>query len=254
MKQRKGKQRKGVVFAAGMIAMLLASPSAQARPGGWGDGGYPGGGYPGWGSPGWDGPMGAPMSRGGSRDPREGRVAVSRFVVAEPAADALGHGPVTVESESGEGPWVETGQRAAYEAAVIDALVGAGYDTLHPGGAQAQVAKLRVTRQVLVPAEEKKSPVSGSAAMSVGTHGSAYGLAVNVDMTKPRAALVSTRLDARILDQASGKVLWEGYATIATREGDDDWGEGRIASKLAAALFDNFPKADAIVPAGAPIG
>jgi hypothetical protein len=80
--------------------------------------------------------------------------------------------------------------------------------------------------------------------VEVGTRGSAYGLGINVDLTKPRSALVSTRLDARIVDKASGKVLWEGYATIATRDGDDDWGDTRIATKLATALFDNFPKAD----------
>ena len=141
--------------------------------------------------------------------------------------------------------------RRTFEAAIIDALVGAGYDTLHPDVPQPQVTRLRISRQVLSPAEEKRSPVSGTAAMEVGTYGQAYGLGINIDMTKPRSALVSTRLDARILDKASGKVLWEGYATIATREGDDKWSDGMIATKLAGALFDNFPKADAIEPVGA---
>lgn len=197
--------------------------------------------------------MNGPIRNSHVRDPREGRVEVSRFVAAGPAVEKLGHGPVTVESESGDGPWVDTSQRNAYEAAIVDALVGAGYDTRHPGDAQAQIAKLRITRQVLVPAEDKKSPVSGSAAVSVGTRGSAYGLAVNVDMTKPRSALVSTRLDARIVDKTSGQVLWEAYATIATYEGDDKWSDGMIATKLARALFDNFPKADTIVPVGQPV-
>lgn len=236
---------KNAALAACMATMLLASPAAQAQRGAWG---------PGWGSPGWDGPMDRPMSRDHSRDPREGRVEVSRFVVAGPAAGELGHGPITVESESGEGPWVDQGERAAYEAAIVDALVGSGYDTMHAGGPQAQVARLQISRQVLVPAEDKKSPVSGSAAMSVGSHGySAYGLAINVDMTKPRSALVSTRLDARIVDKASGQVLWEGYATLATYEGDSKWTDGAVASKLARALFDNFPKADGTVPVSQPV-
>ncbi|HUD27411.1 MAG TPA: hypothetical protein VMQ93_00970 [Novosphingobium sp.] len=235
---------KGAAIAAGMAAMLLASPAAQAQ---WG---------PGWG-PAW-GPgagrgtmLDSPRINSRSRDSREGRVEVSRFVSTDPAAAELGKGPVSVESESGDGPWVEASMRRTFEAAIVDALVGAGYDTLHPDVPQPQITKLRISRQVLSPAEEKRSPVSGTAAMEVGTYGQSYGLGINVDMTKPRSALVSTRLDARILDKDSGKVLWEGYATIATREGDDKWSDGLIATKLAGALFDNFPKADAITPVGA---
>jgi hypothetical protein len=82
--------------------------------------------------------------------------------------------------------------------------------------------------------------------MGISNRGSAYGLAVNVDLTKPRTALIGTRLDTRIVDKTSGKVLWEGYATIATREGDDKWPDYRIAGKLASALFDGFPKADPV--------
>lgn len=230
---------KGAAFAAGMAAALLASPAAQAQ---WGPGWGAGTGRGGW-NDGFDSPR-YPASR--TRDSREGRVEVSRFVSTDPAAATLGHGPVSVESESGDGPWVEASMRRTYEAAIVDALVGAGYDTQHPEGAEAQVTKLRISRQVLTPAEEKRSPVSGTAAMEVGTRGTAYGLGINVDLTKPRAALVSTRLDARIVDKASGKVLWEGYATIATREGDDKWSDGLIATKLAGALFDGFPKADTV--------
>jgi hypothetical protein len=231
---------RGAALAAVTLA-LLASTAAEARPG-WGPG-YGGGYGDAWGGPGFGGSM-APRSR--SKDPREGRVEVSRFVAPGPEAGELGHGPVSVQSESGDGPWVDPSLRRTFEAAMVDALVTAGYDTLHADQPQPQLATLRISRMVLTPAEEKKSPVSGTAAVEVGTRGSAYGLGINVDLTKPRSALVSTRLDARIVDKASGKVLWEGYATIATREGDDDWGDDRIASKLATALFDNFPKADAI--------
>lgn len=230
--------------------MLLAAPAAQAQWGpGWGGGGS------GWGG-GWNGGRGSMLDsprypNRSTGDAREGRVEVSRFVSTDPAAEELGKGPVSVESESGDGPWVQSSIRRTFEAAIVDALVGAGYDTLHPDVPQPQITKLKISRQVLTPAEEKRSPVSGTAVAEVGTYGHSYGLGINVDMTKPRSALVSTRLDARILDKASGKVLWEGYATIATREGDDKWSDGMIATKLAGALFDNFPKADAITPVGA---
>ncbi|MGE4303174.1 MAG: hypothetical protein AB7E24_03965 [Novosphingobium sp.] len=231
---------KGAAFTAGMAAMLTASPQAAAQVRPWG---------PDWRYPEWNSPARAPVSDRRHRDAREGRVDVNRFVVA--GAD-LGHGLVSVESESGDGPWTGETQRAAYEAAIIDSLIGAGYETRHTSDENAQVVRLKISRRVLAPAEEKRNPVSGSAAMSVGTYGSAYGLAVNVDLTKPRPALLSTRLDARILDKENGKVLWEAYATIATREGDDDWTDSRIAGKLAEALFDNFPEAENVIPADAP--
>ncbi|WP_232495769.1 DUF4136 domain-containing protein [Novosphingobium kaempferiae] len=239
---------KGAAFAAATAAVLLAS-TAQAQWGpSWGPGWRGGYGRPGWGGSMLDSPSTSSPSR--SRDSREGRVEVTRFVSKDAEAAELGHGPVSVESESGDGPWVAASARRTYEAAIIDALVGAGYDTLHPDTPQPQVTKLRISRQVLTPAEEKRNPVSGTAAMEVGTYGQAYGLGINVDLSKPRSALVSTRLDAQIVDRASGKVLWEGYATIATREGDDKWPDGMIATKLAGALFDNFPKADTIAPDG----
>jgi len=241
------------LLTAALITALAAIPAAQAQPMGWG-GGDGGGWGPGWGS-GWGEPGWPASSRSAprSRDPREGQVNVSRFVIDSPAA-ALGHGPVTVASESdpdGTG-WLAPNLRAAYEAAVIDSLVGAGYDTLHAEPEHAQHVTLAIARRVLVPAEDKRSPVSGSAAMAMGTHGSAYGLAVNVDLSKPRPALVSTRLDMRILDHAGGTVLWEGHATIATRDGDDDWSEDRIAHSLAAALLDRFPDAQPVSVALAP--
>ncbi|MFD2134057.1 hypothetical protein ACFSLT_00195 [Novosphingobium resinovorum] len=95
---------KGAGIAAGIAASLLAS-SAQAQYGpGWG-GGMGGG----WDRPGWGGSMlDSPRMQTRSKDSREGHVEVSRFVSPDAAAVAeLGHGPVSVESESGDGAWVE---------------------------------------------------------------------------------------------------------------------------------------------------
>lgn len=255
------------VIAAACAVSLAAVPTASlARPGGWGGSAW-GGGYGGYGG-GWGDPLLDTRARSSSRgDPREGRVQVSRFIAPDSAVDLLGHGPVAVTSlaaSSREGPggtsplgdgplsngplgdgtqdYLAHSARAPFEAAVVDRLVAAGYDTVHPDPAGGQLAELRVSREVLVPAEIKRSPVSGTAAMEVGTRGSAYGLGVNVDMTKPRTALLSTRLDARIKDRVSGKVLWEGHAQIATRDGDDKWNDGAIANRLAEALFDDFRK------------
>ena len=214
---------------------LTASNAALARPGR------------------WDGPMGGSdwsgayqnRSAASSLEARhrsnEGRIEVSRFV-AEGKADELGHGPIAVSSNSAGGEFTDSSERAPFEAAVIDQLVHAGYDTTRPDPQAGQLAELHVTHTEIEPAERRRSPVSGEAALEVGTRGTAYGLALNVDLTKPLPPLVSTRLEARIRDKATGQVLWEGRADVATREGDEHWTSQEVADKLAEALFDNFPK------------
>jgi hypothetical protein len=223
--------RRGSTFAA-LACLALAAVPAFARPGAWGT--------PGWGEPERDAPP-SPHSQGTRDRSRENRIEVNRFVGDD--ATALGHGAITVASQTEGQDYVPQSDRAAYEAAVVDQLIHAGYDTAHAGPTGGQLAELRVTRTVLQGPEDKHKPVSGEMAMSMGNHGAAYGMALDVDMTKPLPPLVSTRLEARIRDRATNKVLWEGHAEVATREGDKGWSEQDIAARLAAALFDGFPLA-----------
>lgn len=200
----------------------------------------------GWGDPRLDAPR-APARTSNSRDTREGKVNAAQFM-ADGAAAQLGQGAVEISTLTGALGEVE--DRAAYEAAIIDQLVKAGYDTLAPSEAESgQVTELRIRREVLVPQEGKRNPVSGEMMVGVGTHGSMMGMAVAVDLSKPKGALVSTRLEARILDKKSGNPLWEGRAEIATREGDSRWSDQAIATRLAEALFDRFPHGPALVAA-----
>jgi hypothetical protein len=136
---------------------------------------------------------------------------------------------------------------AAYEAAIVDQLVKAGYDTTKPDPAGGQVVELKILRDTVVPEEQKRKPVSGETSVTVSNRGTGVGMALNLDFTKPKKALVSTRLDAQIKDRTGGTVLWEGHATITTREGDSHWTEQAIATRLAAALFDHFPNASTAV-------
>lgn len=223
------------LIALSCLATLAAGHSALARPGGWGS--------PGWGSPGWGSDrMNEPRRNAPDRS-GEGRVQVDRFVAEDGAADALGHGVIAVSSQSADQNYIDPANRAVFEAAVVDRLVHAGYDTTQPKPEGGQIAELRILRSQLDAGRAPVKPVSGTAAMEVGTRGTAYGLAVNVDLTKPLPPLVSTRLEARILDRASGKVLWEGRASVASRSGDSGWSDQAIAARLAEALFDGFPRA-----------
>lgn len=204
----------------------------------------------GWGGPGWDGPGWREPAWGGRIDrrvpSREGKVDVARFRAEGDAALALGHGAVTVvpmapEPDAESGMPDATGPSPTFEAAVEDRLVKAGYDTVRPVPGTGQIAEVRIMRAQAEPAEAPHKPVSGEMTMGVSNHGSMMGVALAYDGSKPRGALISTRLEARIRDRATGAVLWEGRADIITREGDQRWTEQAVATKLAGVLFDGFP-------------
>ena len=178
--------------------------------------------------------------RQGTGSDREGQVTSAHFV-AEKGADALGHGSIQVVVLADSTP--EARDRLDYEAAMVDRLVLAGYNTLADTEAAGQRAEIRISRNVAEPAEERRSPVSGESSVMVSNRGSAYGMALNVDFTKPRKALMATNMELRIRDQQSDAVLWAARATIYTREGDEQWNEAAIANRLAAALLDEFPRA-----------
>jgi hypothetical protein len=207
-----------------LLTAVTASPALAQR---WG---YPGDiGY------GWD----RPLMRAPSDRSREGKVDVTRFLADGAAAQALGHGAIAVSSAS-DGV-ADDRERATYEAAVIDRLAGVGYDTASRAS-DGQTLELHIRHAELEPAELKHKPVSGEMAVGVSSHGGSYqSLGIGIDLSKPRKALLSTRLEARIRDKATGAVLWEGRADIATRDGDPRWTDQAIAGKLAAALFSGFP-------------
>lgn len=175
-----------------------------------------------------------------ARSAREGKVEVSRFLAEGPAAQALGHGAITVAARH-EG-LADEREQATYEAAVIDRLAGVGYDTATAPGDGGQTIELTVRHAEVEPAEAPRKPVHGAMSVGVSSRGGSYqSLALGVDLRKPAKALLSTRLEARIRDKASGAVLWEGRADIATRAGDPDWTDQVIAARLAEALFAGFP-------------
>lgn len=212
----------------GFVALAVIAAPVLARPGGWG-------------GPGW-GPMAPPGPYERARsipDSREGEVEAQQFLASSANAAMLGRGRIALAEQPGG----TTDQRdsATFEAAVIDQLAKAGYDTATAAAASGQVAELRIVRDVVRPEEPPHKPVSGEMEVGVSNRGSMMGMAVNVDLSKPLKALVATRLEARIRDRATNELLWEGRANIVTREGDSHWTTPMIATRLAAALFKDFP-------------
>ena len=216
--------------AVALIAMAAAPALAQR----WG---YPGA-YPYGGDRfGWDRPA---RSIASSDRSREGKVEVTRFLADGTAAQALGRGAISVSAA--EDGTADERERATYEAAVIDRLAGVGYDTAAKAGEEGQTVELNIRHAEAEPAEAPHKPVSGEMAVGVSSRGGSYeALGLNIDLSKPRKALLSTRLEARIRDKATGAVLWEGRADITTRDGDPKWTDQAIATKLAGALFAGFP-------------
>ncbi|WP_260929044.1 hypothetical protein [Novosphingobium sp. 9] len=149
-----------VALLAGLAATITTIPvAAQAQRGRWGGGWGAGGWNDPWGYNGWGaGPFDSPGIPTRSFDPREGKISVSRFLASPDAAQELGHGMATIASdaakdgaggESDSANLVAQDDRQTFEAAVIDSLVGAGYDTTHPHADTGQSVEVRVSRHEL---------------------------------------------------------------------------------------------------------
>lgn len=220
------------LLTAALILTTAVSAPALAQHGPWGRGDSM------FGPSRWNTP------RAEARRSDEGKVIVDRFVAEGEAASQLARGAIAVSPVAMPGEAVSLAAdrwSATYEAAVIDALSRSGYDTAQRDSAGGQVAEVSLTRSEVQPQEVRRNPVSGEAMVGVSNHGSMMGLGINVDLSKPRAALVATQLSVRIRDRVSQAVLWEGRATISTRSGDERWGEGEVAARLADSLFAGFP-------------
>lgn len=202
-----------------------------------------------------DGPLGSHLDRAdrstrGGRDSAgpSKRVEVTAFRAAD-AGDRLGRGRIVVSAlATGEDASDADWKLPVYEAAVVDELARKGYDTAtaqDPG----QVVQVGVSHRTVTPEEAPHKPVSGAMSTYVSNRGSGYGLALNVDLSKPRKAVVETRLDVRIRDKASGATLWEGHAEAQNREGDTGLDNGAVAGRLASALFARFPEGQIVAAA-----
>ncbi|KUR72365.1 hypothetical protein AQZ52_03635 [Novosphingobium fuchskuhlense] len=178
-------------------------------------------------------------------------------VTAWRTADAgalLGKGRIVVSRMASDAGDNDDDKLPVYEAAVVDELARRGYDTavgsigaLEPG----QIAEIGVSHSVAVPEEAPRKKVSGAMSTTVSNRGSGFGLALAVDLTKPAKAIIATRLDLRIRDKATGRVLWEGRAEGEAREEDGGINNSQMAARLATALLRKFPDGQVVQPLAA---
>lgn len=218
-----------LLITAAVAALALTGTALMAQPGPWGGSRW--GHEPGW------------AARSNRSAPSlEGMVDVARFRADGIDPAALIKGAIVVIQMPGQDAATDPRLNATFQAAVETQLIGAGYQAL-PGDAAPsdQIAEVRIVRSEAQPAEGKRDSVSGEMSVGVSNRGSMLGMAVQIDGTKPKKALIETRLETRIRDRSSGEVLWEGRAAIYTRDGDERWNDDAIAARLAGALFDGFP-------------
>lgn len=131
-----------------------------------------------------------------------------------------------------------------YVAAVQREMTGIGYTRTANGVAPKYTASIRVSvddRMV-----QGRSPVSvGVGGGTGGYRGGGVGVGIGLNLgggDKPRQI---TRLSVRIRDNQTNAIIWEGRASQDAGRGTPAAQPGIAASKLAEALFADFPGTNA---------
>jgi len=160
-----------------------------------------------------------------------GPVEVTRFNrVAEGVV--YGKGSFTV-SPQGDGLSL-----SPYIAAVQREMSRVGYNqALAEGDVRAEVSVTRNESR-----GTNRGPVSVGVGGSTGSYGSGVGVGVGVNLNSlgDQRAIVTT-LSVRILRRSDNLVIWEGTASQRGAANSPAAQPGIAASKLAAALFKDFP-------------
>ena len=164
-----------------------------------------------------------------------GPVEVTRF---NRAAEGVpyGNGSFVVEV-AGESAADRSLSASPYVAAVTREMQRVGYR--NPAGTSDIVAEIRFGATMIRP--DRPSPVSVGVGGSTGSYGSGIGLGVGITLGGGSAAQLQTSLSVRIIRRSDQLVIWEGTAVQSAKAGSPAAQPAIAASKLAEALFKDFP-------------
>jgi hypothetical protein len=164
-----------------------------------------------------------------------GPVEVTRF---NRAAEGVpyGNGSFVVDV-AGESAADRSLSAAPYVAAVTREMQRVGYR--NQAGTSDVVAEIRFGASMIRP--DRRSPVSVGVGGSTGSYGSGIGLGVGINLGGGSAAQLQTTLSVRIIRRSDQLVIWEGTAVQSAKAGSPAAQPGIAASKLAEALFKDFP-------------
>ena len=88
---------------------------------------------------------------------------------------------------------------------------------------------------------DNRAPVSVGVGGSTGSYGSGVGVSLGFNLGSSSAALLQSSLAVRIVRRSDQMVIWEGTAVQSAKAGSPSAQPGIAASKLAEALFKDFP-------------
>ena len=164
-----------------------------------------------------------------------GPVEVTRF---NRAAEGVGYG-------SGSYSVAVAGDSVSEQGLAVSPYVAAVAREMQRIGYAERTANSDVTAEVRVSTErfepDRRSPVSVGVGGSTGSYGSGVGLGVGINLGGGPKAQVETTLSVRIVRRSDNLVIWEGKATQVAKSGSPAAQAGIAASKLAEAMFKDFP-------------
>ena len=164
-----------------------------------------------------------------------GPVEVTRFNRASEGVP-YGNGSFGIEV-AGESAADRSLSASPYVAAVTREMQRVGYR--NPTGTSDVVAEIRFGASMIRP--DRRSPVSVGVGGSTGSYGSGIGLGVGINLGGGSAAQLQTTLSVRIIRRSDQLVIWEGTAVQSAKAGSPAAQPAIAASKLAEALFKDFP-------------
>ena len=101
------------------------------------------------------------------------------------------------------------------------------------------IAEVRFGATVIRP--DRRPAVSVGVGGSTGGYGSGVGVGLGFNLGDGSAAQLQSTLAVRIVRRSNQVVIWEGTAVQAAKAGSPAAQPGIAASKLAEALFKDFP-------------
>ena len=161
-------------------------------------------------------------------------VEVTRFHIG----DQAGRGSIAVEPLTlSDDTSIEY---RTFAAAVGRELQRVGFTEQAGTGAQyiASVNYMRGARDTMAGG---RSPVSVGVGGATGSYGSGVGVGIGINLSGPPKPIVVTQLNVQIKRRSDRTVIWEGRAVTEVKEGTAAAQPGMVASKLAEALFRDFP-------------
>jgi len=165
-------------------------------------------------------------------------VNVTRFHNAADMQIVPGTVAIVSSSEASENRALEQG---TYEAAVRRELQRVGFSEPGTDAANGEYVARVSVEQSRLSAGGGRSPVSVGVGGSTGSYGSGVGLGIGINLSGKPKDTIATELSVRITRRADGEAIWEGRSSVEAKEGSPASQPGLAASKLAEALFRDFP-------------